>query len=63
MIILIVTGLLVISVGVCLAMLQYLQVQVVDLQLTTHKLMFPAQIKAARRSVMLSASPRVRTTS
>lgn len=52
MIILIVTGLLVIAAGVCLAMLQYLEVQVVDLQLTTHKLMFPAQIKAARRAYL-----------
>ncbi|WP_125708658.1 hypothetical protein [Lacticaseibacillus porcinae] len=52
MIILIVTGLLVIAAGVCLAMLQYLQVQIVDLQLTTHKLMFPAQIKAARRAYL-----------
>lgn len=52
MIILIVAGLLLIAAGVCWAMLQYQQVQVVDLQLTTHKLMFPAQIKAARNAYL-----------
>lgn len=52
MIILIGAVVLLLAAGVCWAMLQNIQVQVVDLQLTTHKLMFPSQIKAARKAYL-----------
>jgi hypothetical protein len=50
MTILIMTGALLIATGFCGVRLYMLQAQVVELQLNTHKMMFPSQIKAARRA-------------
>ena len=50
MTILIMTGVLLIAAGFCGVRLYMLQAQVIELQLNTHKMMFPSQIKAARRA-------------
>jgi hypothetical protein len=50
MTILIMTGALLIAAGFCGVRLYMLQAQVIELQLNTHKMMFPSQIKAARRA-------------
>lgn len=50
MTILIMTGALLIAAGFCGVRLYMLQAQVIELQLGTHKMMFPSQIKAARRA-------------
>lgn len=52
MAILMITGALVLAAGFCAVMLYLLQAQVIELQLSTHKMMFPSQIKAARRTYL-----------
>ncbi len=52
MTILLMTGALLIAAGFCGVRLYLLQAQVIELQLNTHKMMFPSQIKAARRAYL-----------